>query len=755
MKGSQTRNKMNRKLTRWLFGMALITTSTANTYAEDTAQQKCIELKDVTSGTFSAMTMPALTTLADGASYAIIGESNKTIERYSFATGEHTGTLFDAATAKGDAIKGIDGYFISPDGQYIVIRTGTKAIYRRSYTAEHYIYNVKTDSVCRLSENGAQQVPFFSPNGRHVAFVRDNDIYITDMTSRTETRVTTDGRRNEVINGIPDWVNEEEFAFNRNMVFNASGNMLAWVRYDESNVKEYPLMLFKGAAPALTQNETYPSTETYKYPKAGEENSHVSLWAYDMVRKSTKELPIPLDSDGYIPRIETIPDCDDILVFTLNRHQDSLKIYKIAPHDGECRLIVEDDADKYIQEDVIRQTRVGSKTIVLPSERTGYRHLYVYDLNGKLLRKVGQDSIIITTISGYDESNGDIYFTAHARGPLHQQVFVSDRRGRLQMLSRAEGWSEAIFSKDFRYYINQWSDASHPYIFTLNDSKRKTEKRVIDNEALLNKCVEYGFAKPEFFSFTTSEGVLLNGYMIKPTDFDPQKKYPVVMFQYGGPGNQQVVNRWSIGGCGNGSALEQMLAQKGYISVVVDGRGTGGRGAAFEKCTYLRLGEKEAADQVETAIWLGQQPYVDKSRIGIWGWSYGGWNTLMSMSEGRAVFACGVAVAPPTNWRFYDTIYTERYMRTPKENPEGYDNISPAARVGNLHGSLLMVHGLADDNVHYQNTAEYVEVLVQADKDFRQLVYTNRNHNIYGGNTRTHLFRQILDFFHTELQEKK
>ena len=363
----------------------------------------------------------------------------------------------------------------------------------------------------------------------------------------------------------------------------------------------------------------------------------------------------------------------------------------------------------------------------------------------------GADHKVVTNVYGYDEATGDLYFAALSNGPTDQQIFVSHRNGKTDNLTPQNGWNSAIFSKDFKNFICFWSDLNTPTQITLRNTAGKTLTTLVDNKRLAEQYAGYDMGKKELFTFTTSEGVKLYGWMIKPADFNPLKKYPVVMYQYGGPGNQQVKNAWGLGMSGQGALLEQYLTQQGYIAVCVDNRGTGGRGAEFEKCTYLHLGELEAKDQVEAAIWLGQQSYIDKEHIAIWGWSYGGWNTLMSMSEGRPVFCCGIAIAPPTCWRFYDTIYTERFMRTPQENASGYDNVCPLVRMDKLHGALLLCHGLADDNVHYQNTAELVDALVQADKDFSQLVYTNRNHSIFGGNTRIHLFRQCMNFFNAHL----
>jgi dipeptidyl-peptidase-4 len=564
--------------------------------------------------------------------------------------------------------------------------------------------------------------------------------------------VTKDGKRNEIINGVPDWVYEEEFSTNSSLVFSADSKQVVWIRYDESKVKEYSMPMFKGLSPARDEYATYPGFYTYKYPKAGEENSKVSVLSFDIKSKQTRTLQVPLDADGYIPRLKATNDASKVVVFTMNRHQDVLKIYVANPLSTICQLVIEDKVDKYINENVLSHTTITPNHIVMTSERDGLNHVYIYSLTGQLQRKVTPANTVITDVYGYDELTGDLYYAALAEEPTDQRVYVAHKNGKTDCLTPRKGWSQAIFSSDFKNFICQWSDANTPPSYTLCSNLGKTLSTLIDNKQLAEKYATYDMGSKEFFTFTTSEGVKLYGYMVKPHDFNAQKKYPVVMYQYGGPGSQQVKNAWGIGMSGQGAIMEQYLTQQGFIAVCVDNRGTGGRGAAFEKCTYLRLGELEARDQVETALWLGNQAYVDKSRIAIWGWSYGGWNTLMSMSEGRPVFRAGIAIAPPTNWRFYDTVYTERFMRTPNENPQGYDEVCPIARASKLSGALLICHGLADDNVHYQNTAEYAEALVQADKDFRELIYTNRNHSIYGGNTRNHLFRQCVNFFKTELQ---
>ena len=512
------------------------------------------------------------------------------------------------------------------------------------------------------------------------------------------------------------------------------------------------MQLFKGMAPERSEFSEYPGEYTYKYPVPGGKNSDVRVMSYDIKSHQTRKIDLPLEADGYIPRVLPTQDPAKVAVVTMNRHQDRLCIYLCNPLSTVCQLIVEDKVDKYIKEEVLSGIRITAQHILLPSERDGYNRLYLYALNGQQKRQVGTGQTVVTNVYGFDEATGDIYYAATSSGPTEQQIYVSHANGKVEALARQGGVNRATFSSGYKYFINTWSDLKTPPVCTLYDNKGRQQATLFDNKQLKQKLAGYDLGTIELFQLTTSENVTLNGWIVKPRDFNPTKKYPVVMYQYGGPGSQQVLNQWGVGMCGSGAVLEQLLAQRGYICVCVDNRGTGGRGAEFEKCTYLKLGELEARDQVETALWLGKQSYVDKDRIAIWGWSYGGWNTLMSMSEGRPVFRCGIAIAPPTCWRYYDTVYTERYMRTPNENKYGYDDVNPIARASQLSGALLICHGLADDNVHYRNTAEYVEALVQADKDFRQLVYTNRNHGISGGNTRNHLFRQCLNFFDSELK---
>lgn len=717
-----------------------------------TSAQNKLDIKAVTDGTFSAQRMSGIIPIDGTDQYARIENDGTQIKTYSFKTGKETGILFDATHTQGETVKRIDGYIMSPTGTKMLIQTNTRPIYRRSFTADYYIYTIQSRKLERLSDGGPQQVPTWSPDGNLIAFVRDNNIHLIKLLyDNAESQVTKDGKFNEIINGIPDWVNEEEFSFNKSLCFNADGTMICWIKYDESAVKEYSLQYFQGMKPAKTEYAIYPGDYSYKYPKAGEDNSKVTAWSFDVKSRQVKQLDVPIDAEGYMPRILPTSDPAKVLVYTMNRHQDALNIYQVNPRSTVSQLLIKESVPKYIKEDVLTGAIIGKNHLLLPSDRDGYMHLYVYTMNGTLERKIGDGNYDITGIYGYDEATGDVYYQAATLNAHDRQVYVSHKGGKNERLTNQEGWNTAIFSGDYKYFINTWSDKDHPFVYTVRDSHGKVLSTPVDNKELSAKLNSYPITKKEMFSFTTSEGVTLDGWMVKPANFNPNKKYPVILFQYSGPGSQQVVNSWNVGSMGNGAMYDHYLAQEGFIVACVDGRGTGAKGAEWEKCTYLALGNLEAKDQVETAIWLGKQNYVDKDNIGIWGWSYGGYCTLMSMSEGRGVFKAGVAVAPPTSYRFYDSIYTERFMRTPKENQRGYDD-NPITRADKLHGALLLCHGLADDNVHPQNTYEYTEALVQADKDFKMNVYTNRNHSIYGGNTRNHLLRQIAQFFKDNLK---
>ena len=707
-----------------------------------------LTLNDLTAGKYSARGISGVTPLLDGESYSQLSRDGKQIVCHSFRTGAETGVLFDVNNVKNRVkLDRIDGYQMSPDEKNILVRTQTKGIYRHSRTAEYYIYNVKNRTLAHLSEGGPQEQPLWSRDGTMVAFVRDGNLFLVKLLfNNSESQITKDGEFNKVINGKPDWVNEEEFSFARAFDFNADNTMIAWIRYDETEVPLFSFPWYKGMNPEKTEYAQYPGSFDYKYPVAGARNSTVTVHSFDIKSRAIRQMQLPIPTDGYIPRIFFTDDPEKMLVLTLNRHQSQLDIYLANPRSTECRVIVREQAECYVPEDALKEFKVVAGGFVLMSERSGYKHLYLYDLNGTLRRQLTDGNFEVSSCYGYDPKTGNTFYASNQESPLRKSVYRSDAKGKVTRLSTsATGTNSAIFSTGFRYYMNTWSDINTPSVTTLCEASGKTIKTLEDNAELRQKLAGLRLGERKFFTFTTADGIQLNGFMVLPADFNPSKKYPVVMYQYSGPGSQSVLDSWNAGNMG-GCMYEQYLAQEGFISVCVDGRGTGGRGRDFEQCTYLKLGQLESRDQVEAAVWLGQQTYVDKDRIAIWGWSYGGFNTLMSMSEGRPVFAAGVAVAAPTSWRYYDSIYTERFMRTPNENGPGYD-VCPISRADKLSGKLLLIHGLADDNVHFRNAAEYAEALVQADKDFRELSYTNRNHSIYGGNTRNHLFRQITQHF--------
>ena len=712
-----------------------------------TAQKK-VTLEDVAAGTYRAQSIHGLKPTLDGEHYTQISGDHKRIVKYSFKTGKEVETVFDVTTARNVKLKSFDGYIMSPDESLILIQTETKPIYRRSFTAVYYIYNVKNRTLEPLSENGPQQVPLFSPDSHQIAFVRDNNIYLVKLLfGNSESQVTKDGEYNKVLNGIPDWVYEEEFAFNRAFDFSADSKMIAYIRFDESEVPMYSFQWYKGLAPEKKQYATYPGSYDYKYPKSGVNNSKVSVHTYDIKSHVTRKMKLEIDSDAYIPRIKFTSDPDKLAIMTLNRHQNRFNVFMANPRSGICQVAIRDESEQYIKEQAYANITFYPENIVMMSERDGYNHLYLYTISGNLVKQITKGEFEVKEFLGWNRKTDEFYYTSNEESPLRTAVYKSDSKGKKTKLSTRTGTNSALFSTNMMYYINTFSSIDTPTLITLNNSKGKELVTLLDNKELKSRLATLNIPQKEFFSFKTSQGVELNGWMMKPVNFDPNRKYPVIMHQYSGPGSQQVIDRWGIGSFSDGGMFEAYMCDKGYIMVCVDGRGTGGRGAAFEKCTYLNLGIKEAADQAETAKYLGTLPYIDGSRIGIWGWSYGGYNTLMSMSEGSGAFKAGVAIAAPTDWRFYDTVYTERFMRTPKENGDGYSTSSAINRAGSLKGELLLIHGSADDNVHFQNFMEYNEALIQAGKYFETQIYTNRNHSIYGGNTRKHLMHRVADFF--------
>ncbi len=710
-----------------------------------------VTLHDVMYGGYWPETYAPIKPMADGEHFARMSGDRTMILKGSFKNGEIVDTLFNIATARGFDEKRIDGYQFSPDEKLILLQTKTRGIYRHSFTAEHYIFNRKNNKAEALSQNGAQQVPKFSPDGTMIAFVRDNNIFLVKLLfSNSESQVTTDGEFRKIINGIPDWVYEEEFATNCSFDFSADSKMLAYIKYDESEVMMYDMPMYSGGE--SKEYFDFSKPYSFKYPVAGADNAKVSVHSFDIKSKVTRRLDVNIPEEGYIPRIKFTKDPTMLAVLTLNRHQSVLEIQAVNPQSGVSRTILREESDTYLNEQTYSGIEFLDKHFVFQSERSGYNQLYLYNLAGELVRPITTGDYEVKKFYGWDKRKNEFYYSSNEGSPLRESIYKVNAKGKKTKLSKREGTNSAVFSTGMKYFINTFSSIDTPHTVTTNDCNGKQLKTLIDNKALTEKLAKFDMPSKEFFTFTTSDGVELNGWMIKPNDFDAGKKYPVVLFQYSGPYSQQVTDNWYIGNYGN-AMFESYMAGEGFIMVCVDGRGTGGRGTEFGKCTYLKIGQYEPADQVEAAKYMASLPYVDAKNIGIWGWSFGGYNTLMSMSQPEAVFKAGVAVAAPSDWRFYDTVYTERYMRTPKENKEGYDKGSAVVNAANLNGHLLLVHGTADDNVHLRNMIHYIGALTQANKKFETALYPDCNHSIYhGANTRFHLFQQIAEFFKANLK---
>jgi dipeptidyl-peptidase-4 len=714
----------------------------AFTYQTSFSQQdvKEITVEDLwVKYTFWASGVFGLRSMNDGLNYTTYDRQHNAIVKYSYKTGEATDTILKINDLK---LEDFSDYHFSADETKLLLETNVQSIYRHSYTAENYIYDINTKKLSPLSDKKEQQLATFSPEGSKVAFAYQNNIYIKDLISDKETQVSTDGKKNHVLNGVPDWVYEEEFGFSKAFDWSADGNKLAYIRFDESKVKTFDMTVYAGLAPKLEQNKLYPENRQWKYPKAGDDNSVISVHIFDLKTNKTLKADIGTETDIYIPRIKWTTDANQLSILRLNRLQNHLEILFADAATGKTKVIYNEKNKYYIETDMFDNITFleDGENFIYTSEKDGYNHIYYRSINGKTEVQVTNGKWEVMDFSGYDERAKLFYYTAAEASPLLRDLYVTDLKGKKKKkLSTEEGTNRADFSKGFKYYINTFSSINKPTYVTLHNSKGEQIRVLKDNDGLAEQVKQYGGVNKSFFKFKTSEGVELNGYMIKPHDFDANKKYPVLMYQYSGPNSQSVQNRWSFG-------WDQLLAQKGYIVACVDGRGTGARGEAFRKITYQQLGKYETVDQIEAAKYLGSLAYVDAKRIGIWGWSFGGYETLLALTKGADYFKAGIAVAPVTNWRYYDNIYTERYMRKPQDNAGGYDDNSPINHVDKLQGKLLLVHGTADDNVHVQNSMEMSEALVQAGKQFRQFYYTNRNHGIYGGYTRYHLYTMMTNF---------
>lgn len=702
------------------------------------------------SRTFSPEMVYGMNPLNDGKSYAAIEQGDLVV--YDFETGKKIKTLVqstDLIPANTEKPLSLRNYSFSPDESKMLIPTETEAIYRHSTRSNYWIYNLNTKTLEPLSMNGKQQLATFSPDGIKIAFVRDNNIHIKYLDSNQEVQITNDGKYNEIINGSTDWVYEEEFGFTQAFFWSPDSKKIAYYRFDETLVKEFQMALYNGL---------YPEQYRFKYPKAGEDNAILSLWVWHEEENKANSIDIGTETDIYIPRISWTQDANILAIQRMNRHQNNLEILFADASSGNTSTIYEEKNPYYIDITDDLTFLPDGRHFIISSEKEGYNQIYLYDLSGKQVKKLTGDKWDVTKIYGYDAKQKKVYFQAADLNPMNRSIYSVDLKGKLTKILELPGHNDATFSKNFSLFVNRNATINTPYNIAVYNNKGKMLRQLIDNAELMEKMKSFSFSTFEFFeiedeNIQLSDGtkVKLNAWKLLPPDFDPERKYPVLLYVYGGPGSQTVLNNWG----GTNHLWFQMLAQQGFIIVSVDNRGTGSRGQEFKKMTYLELGKYETEDMITTAKYLSKLPYVDSKSIGIFGWSYGGYMSSLAITKGADYFDAAIAVAPVTNWRYYDNIYTERYMRKPIENENGYDDNSPINHVDKLKGNYLLVHGSADDNVHYQNAMEMSNALIKANKQFEFMIYPNRNHGIYGNNARFHLYELMSSFLHRTLNGNK
>lgn len=699
----------------------------------NTQAQKQITVDDFTTkNVFAQRSVYGINWMNDGKFYSTL--DNNKIGKYSITTGQVVETLVDGAALSIT----IDDYAFSADEKKVLLRTEFESIYRHSFTANYYVYDLVTKKLDALSKNGKQQYAAFAPDGSKVAFVRKNNLFYVNLADLTEVQITDDGQFNHIINGTTDWVYEEEFAFVDGFYWAPDGKRIAYYRFDESAVKEYNLQMWG--------KTLYPTDYRFKYPKAGETNSTVEIWIYDLASKQKVKADIGTEKDIYIPRVTWTADANVLSIRKLNRLQNQLDLIHTQATTGKSTTVLTETSNTYVDlefTDDLTYLKDG-KQFIFTSERSGFKHAYLYNINGSLIKPITTGNFELASIVGLDEKTKTLYFTSAEVSPLERHFYAVSLDGKKKTkLSATTGTHTINMSSDFQFYIDYNTAAAHPMIVTLYKTKGNTAVKVLEsNEKLKTTLDEYGFAAKEFFSFKLDEGTLLDGYFLKPRNFDATKQYPVLVYQYSGPGSQNVSNAFG----GSHFAFHQMLVQKGYMVAVIDSRGTGGRGEKFKKVTYKQLGKYELDDLIAGAKYLASLNYVDDSRIGIWGWSYGGYMTTLAMTKGGGVFKMGIAVAPVTNWRFYDTIYTERYLQTPQLNASGYDDNSPSTHAAKLQGNFLLIHGTGDDNVHFQNSVVLQDALIQAGKQYDSFYYPDKHHGIQGGKTRNHLYNMMVEY---------
>ena len=704
-------------------------------------QQK-ITVENIYGGAFRAKGMDELQSLKNTNQYTVLNvdQASRTmqIDLYDFATLKKVSNLVDTKNHK-ELQDGIDSYTFDASEKKILIACNSNQIFRHSFTADYFLYDIASKSLTKLFDFQIQE-PTFSPDGTKIAYARENNLYVYDVASKKSTAVTTDGKKNAVINGITDWVYEEEFAFVRAFDWSKDSKKLAYIRFDESQVPEFSMSIFK--------KDLYPTIETFKYPKAGEKNSLVSLHIYDAAGNSSKKVDLGNYNDFYIARMQWTNDNNTLSAQVLNRHQDNLDLLFVDGTTAAAKVVL-NEKDKAYVDVTDNLTFLKDNSFIWTSEKDGFNHIYVYDKTGKLKNQVTKGNWEVVSYYGFDEKTKTIFYQSTENGSINRDIYRIGLDGKNKTrLTTKVGTSAATFSPNFQYFITTFSSNLVPTTYTLNEAKTGKEIQVIENnQALADKLKAYNLPAKEFFVLKTAKGNELNAWILKPKDFDPSKKYPVFMYQYSGPGSQQVNNDWN----NNDDYWFLSLTQQGYIVACVDGRGTGFKGADFKKVTQKELGKYEVEDQIDAAKVIGAYPYVDASRIGIFGWSYGGFMSSNCIFQGNDVFKMAIAVAPVTNWRFYDSVYTERYMQTPEENASGYDKNSPINHVDKLKGKFLLIHGSGDDNVHVQNSMQMMEALIQANKQFDSQIYPDKNHGIYGGKTRIQLYNKMTNFIKENL----
>lgn len=699
------------------------------------AQQQ-IEVAQIWNGTFRTNQLNALNTLHTKNQYSVLDYNRNTktftIDAFDFTTLEKVQTLF--STADFPEIKEISDYSINKTDDKILIATNSNPIYRHSFTSVYYLFDIASKSLIKISENAIQE-PLLNKNGSKIAYAFENNLYVFDVATKKTTQITKDGKKNAIINGITDWVYEEEFAFVRAFDWNADGTKLAYIKFDESDVPVFSMDIYG--------EDLYPQQQVFKYPKAGENNSKVSLHLYDVSKASTQNVALNAEKDYYIPRIKFTNNANVLSVQTQNRHQNQLNLLFVDANSGKTSTILTEKDKAYV--DVTDNlTFLNDNSFIWTSEKDGYNHIYHYNNDGSLKKQVTTGNWEVTNYYGYNKSNETIYYQSVENGSTKRDVYSIQLNGSSKkQLSAQSGTNSATFSPDFKYFINNHSSSTKAPSYSLVDaSTGKNVKEILNNTALEDKLKKFDLPKKEFTTFKNEVGNDLNGYIIKPKNFDAKKKYPVLLYQYSGPGSQQVADKW----LDSNDYWHMMLSQKGYIIVCVDGRGTGFKGADFKKVTQKELGKFEVEDQIFVAKQLAKESFVDANRIGIWGWSFGGFMSSNALFQGNDVFKTAIAVAPVTSWRFYDSVYTERFMTTPQENASGYDNNSPITHADKLKGNFLLIHGTADDNVHVQNAMLLINKLVSLNKNFDWLIYPDKNHGIYGGKTREQLYTKMTEY---------